>query len=870
MSIRGKHWRLALIVVGAIIALQLGASAVVRSERVKAYLVSHLERTFGRHVEVREFTVSLLPSPQLDAEEISVSEDPTFGNEYFLRADHLSAGLRWFGLLRGRFEFGTVSLTRPSLTLVRNAEGRWNLEQWLPPGKPRTGMVAGTAGGRLQEAANRLEKIEIDGGRVSFKLGDDKQAFAFVEVSGTVQQAAPGRWQLRLEAEPWRSGVQLQSTGTIRVQGRVAGTSSRLQPAQLQIHWDGASLADVFRLLRGQDTGIRGSFAADATAESGMQQPAGLPGEQWSFAIQARAGQIHRWDLTERDDNPRLGVRLKGRWNPAAGSVTADEMAVEAPKSNLRGTVLLLTRPGTSFAIHVDSAGVQAADLLAWYRAFQPGVSEDVKAEQYFTGAMTLTGWPLSLDAAAFSSHGGSMVVPGLQAPVRVGPLRGGVERHEFVIEPATISISSDGGSSPSKSRAASARPGITVSLTHDFDQRTGAVLLEGRGTHVDDALKAAAAFGHTLNFGWEMNGEASTALRWTWGAREHPVWDGTIDFSRAKLQVAGLNLPLSLDDVRLGWNAGKKFVQLAKAQGFGAEWSGRIARADAVDMQEGIQWNFDLHADRLDASELDRWVGPRARPGWVRRLLSSLLGTSQPSVSASELLRRASARGVLRADEFDLEKLRFKQLRAEGDLKNLHLTVRQADAQWAGGALQAKMIADFSPQPAYEVAAQFDRVNLAQIPLAGKVADRVAGTASGSIQLKTGGVGREALLQKLNGEGKLQLRAVEFRGWDVAASLASGSPRSGASRWTSGQGTFRIADQSFVLNALQLFAAREEVLVKGSVSFQREADLTLQAVDDNPRRSRLAAASHILNIAGPLDGPKVSLVGRIAQQPGD
>ena len=341
VSIKGKRWKLALAAVGAIAALQLAASGLVRTRQAKAYLLAHLERTFGRHVEVREFTVSLLPSPQLDAQEISVSEDPAFGNEYFLRAERLSAGLRWLGLLRGRFEFGTVALTRPSLTLVRNEEGRWNLEQWLPPGKTSTGNSAGSQGSAPEAATNRLEKIDIEEGRVSFKLGEDKQAFAFVEVSGSVQQAAPGRWEMELEAEPWRSGIQLQSTGTIHVRGEVAGTSSRLQPAQLQIHWEDASLADMFRLVRGQDTGVRGTFAVDATAESGMKQPAAVPGGEWSFAMQVRAGQIHRWDLTERSDNPRLSFRLQGRWNPATGNVKADEMLVEAPKSNLRGTALL-------------------------------------------------------------------------------------------------------------------------------------------------------------------------------------------------------------------------------------------------------------------------------------------------------------------------------------------------------------------------------------------------------------------------------------------------------------------------------------------------------------------------------------------------
>jgi hypothetical protein len=102
---------------------------------------------------------------------------------------------------------------------------------------------------------NRLEKIEFEEGRVNFKTEDDKQPFAFTNVSGTVEQISPGRWQLQLAAQPWRSGVSLQSAGTIRVHGDLAGTSARLQPAEIALHWSEASLADVFRLFRGPETG---------------------------------------------------------------------------------------------------------------------------------------------------------------------------------------------------------------------------------------------------------------------------------------------------------------------------------------------------------------------------------------------------------------------------------------------------------------------------------------------------------------------------------------------------------------------------------------------------------------------------------------
>jgi uncharacterized protein involved in outer membrane biogenesis len=130
-----KWWRPAVALVALVVVSQAGVSLLVRTHRVHGFLTWHLERAFGRPVEVEHFSVLLLPTPQLDAERITIGEDPAFGNEYFLRADHLAASLRWTGLLRARFEFGALSLSRPSLILVRNGEGRWNLERWLPPAK---------------------------------------------------------------------------------------------------------------------------------------------------------------------------------------------------------------------------------------------------------------------------------------------------------------------------------------------------------------------------------------------------------------------------------------------------------------------------------------------------------------------------------------------------------------------------------------------------------------------------------------------------------------------------------------------------------------------------------------------------------------
>src|SRR5207249_11259007 len=134
-----------------------------------------------------------------------------------------------------------------------------------------TGSPDGGAYGPASPVApvNHLDKIGFDEGGINFKAGDDKLPVAFAGESGSVEQILPGRGQLQLAAQPWRSGVSLLSAGTIKVLGDVAGTSARLQPAGITVHWNDASLADVLRLFRGQDYGVGGTFALRATVNSG-------------------------------------------------------------------------------------------------------------------------------------------------------------------------------------------------------------------------------------------------------------------------------------------------------------------------------------------------------------------------------------------------------------------------------------------------------------------------------------------------------------------------------------------------------------------------------------------------------------------------
>jgi len=870
-----KWWKPALAIVVSVAALQAGVSLLVRTHRMHVYLVTQLERAFGRPVEVGNFDVQILPSPRLDARNVTVGEDPGFGYEYFLRAERLSAGLRWWGFFRGHFEFGTMSLTRPSLILVRNAEGRWNLERWLPPAKTNPGSTARLYGPPSPVApVNRLQKIEFEDGRVNFKLRDDKQPFALTNVSGSVEQVSSGRWRLQLQAGPWRSGVSLQSAGTIRVRGDLAGTSTRLQPAELELHWSDASLADLFRLFRGQDYGARGLFALDATAKSGIatEDQSG----DWTFSVQGRATQIHRWDLTERSDNPRVNASLKGRWNAGTGNVVAEQIVLEGPKSNLRGRFDRAGGNASSTELRLDSMGVQAADLLAWYRAFHPDVAEGVTADQYFTGGMILRGWPPVVESAAIASSGGVVTLPGFAEPIRIGPVSGGRERSSLVFGPVRVALGGDIRDvlAPKRRRVALAmNNAVDLTLVEDLNTKAGSISLEGNFFKAEEFLRLSAAFGHQLNRGWELSGQATVAASWEWEKPFSGNWNGRISFNKANLTVAGLNQPMKIAESALDFAHGRRIARMMRVEAFGGMWTGNIEEAPATDDENVPRWIFQLSGDQLDAAELDRWVGPRARPGWLQRILPSLLGGSAPSPPASELVRRVNAEGELDVGQLTIEKLKLEKVHAKGSLRNLQLEVQDASAEWAGGSVRAKIGANFLPRPAYNIFAELERVNLSELPGTGRIAERLNGTASGTLHLETKGVGREELLGKLEGRGDFHLNKIELRGWDVNASVADGAAHAGVSRWATGNGSFRLKDHSIFLDDLRLDGGNQLTLVNGTLSFGQDADLAVETASTRKTKDHKPAApgtDRVLKISGPLDGPKVSVEKTEARQPAD
>ena len=242
------------------------------AQRLRTRIVRSISLALGRPVDVGSVTLRLLPQPGFELENFVVHEDPEFGAEPVLQSSDVVATVRVSSLLRGRLEIARLSLTEPSLNLVRNSEGRWNLEKLVE--RAASTPVAPTAKTR-SEVRPGFPYIEADHGRINFKFGQEKKPYTLTEANFALWQDSENAWGIRLKAQPMRTDFNLSDTGVLEVDGSWQRSANLHEtPLQFTVQWEGAQLGQVTKLTLGQDKGWRGAVRLSATLTGTPERPA--------------------------------------------------------------------------------------------------------------------------------------------------------------------------------------------------------------------------------------------------------------------------------------------------------------------------------------------------------------------------------------------------------------------------------------------------------------------------------------------------------------------------------------------------------------------------------------------------------------------
>jgi len=723
------------------------------ANRLRTRIVNSISLALGHPVDVASLNFRLLPRPGFDLKNFVVHDDPAFSAEPMLRAEEVTASLRVSSLLRGRLEIARLNLTEPSLNLVRNPEGHWNLENLLeraakipvaPTGKAKTEMRPG------------FPYIEGDRGRINFKFGAEKKPYALTEADFAVWQDSENAWGMRLKAQPVRTDFNLSDTGIVRVSGLWQRAAKlRDTPVQFSLQWDRAQLGQVSKLVYGNDQGFRGAVKLSTIL-------AGTP-NNLAVNVGATLQDFRRYDIFSAGDL-RLAAQCSAHYSYADHLLS--KVACRAPVSE--GMITLdgsIANPfgsrGYDLALTAEDLPIRA--LAAFVRHVRNGVSDDLTA-----------GGSVRADVRLKREAGGPLAVWKGVGEASDFRLESKLTNTEWALGSVPFSLSSAGDLKPSANSA---------SRAHQFALQSPAE------THVDVgpfnlALSKSAPVlvrGRVSRsgYGFSVQGDAQVqrllqAARTVGIAAPQPVAEGLarVDLQLAgnwsglgpvramgkaqlhsiRAEVRGLNTPLEIASANLTLTPDQVSVQNLTASLAGTVWRGSLALPRQCAVPGACPVRFDLHADQISTDRLNQVLNPHVpkRP-WYRFLSSSTVGTPY--------FFMLNATGKLTASQVAVRKLAADRVSANVELKNGKLRLYNLTGDVLGGRHTGEWRADFTAKPPqYSGSGTLDRVALGR--LAEVMQDGwITGSATASYRATAAGSSAIELFASATGALQIEVR---------------------------------------------------------------------------------------------------------------
>jgi AsmA protein len=434
-GVRRRRIRRRLLWSVAVLLVLLGLALVpplMNANRLSRRIAASMSESLGRPVHLDNVTLHLLPMPGFTLENLVVSEDPEFGNEPAIRANTVEATLRPSSLWRRQVEFSTIRFVEPSLNLVRNKDGRWNLQGLLMHAAK---VQAAPTEQRTAGPAPRFPYIEATGARVNLKLGEEKQPFSLTDADFALWSPSPDHWQVRVEAKATRTDENIADPGTMRLEGSLERAATMAEvPIDLQASWRDAPLGEASRLLTGDDAGWRGSLTVET-------EVVGTLGEAKVKTT------VHAEDLRRADFVPAktltLNVDCTGKLDVTVAMVHDPACTLRSPKIDAIADSVDLSElsngPAKALAatgVRVGSAGVPEAWLLDWARLFSSRIPAKEAGAGDVSGSLV---YVPGVAGAAGTWQGqvrgdGGYGLPGMKAAASDGDAAA-LKRPEFVLD---------------------------------------------------------------------------------------------------------------------------------------------------------------------------------------------------------------------------------------------------------------------------------------------------------------------------------------------------------------------------------------------------------------------------------------------------
>ena len=828
------------IMLGIVVAILLGIflPPLVNVNRYRTRIASSISSAVGRPATVGGVELRLLPQPGFDLHNVEIGDDPTINAEYLLHADEVTAYLRLSSLWRGRLEVARLTLTDPSLNVVRSSDGRWNLETLLS----RTTQIpsAPTAQAHPEVARHRFPYIEATGGRINFKFGLEKKAFTFTDSDFALWLASENNWNMRLEARPYRVDTKVTDTGSLKMEASFQRNSTlRYTPVKFSVSWREGQLGQVSKLLSGRDHGWRGQTSLALT---GSGTPANL-----AVIGDLRVDDFRRYDIAS-GGAMRLKAHCAGNYIAAEEKLTS--LQCQSPVGDgslaLSGTVQRLGEP--FFNLKVSGEKVPLSSAMALVRHAKRDLPEDLSANGTTDFAFTARK-ALDFDAKTLWSGGGTsndlvLRSQALGPDLTIGNVnfviapeavskpktpRGKVERtppppqpqeidtFRLAVAPFPIDL---GAADPTQALAVVTNDGFTIGLAGDTDLARTLQVARALGIETPRvSAKGAAKL------------DLKVVGRWT--GFEAPQLTGTAQLKNVVAEVPGVIEPVQVVGATVALDEkALRFQNVAASFTKGPSLTGTVAMSR--NCQAGpCPMEFTVHADELSPERLNQLLNPkfRNRP-WYNFFMPHPSGDKNP-------LAALSAAGQFTIDRWSMDGTVATHASGSAQIEDERISITALRADLLGGQHTGEWTADFSGnKPVFSGKGKLTRANMAGVAVAMEDA-WITGTFDVDYQLKLTGQSADELRSSASGVGEFSLKDGTLRRMGLDA-------KAGALKVAKFDGNMELRDGKFYFTDAKLQSGGVVYTVQGTASWTRELDF------------KIADSQHTFALTGTIKTPEI------------
>ena len=828
----------------AVLAAILLALFVIRpgASRLKSRIIRSISAAVGRSVDIGSVHIRLLPRPGFDLENLVVYDDPAFGAEPIVRASEVTAALRLTSLLRGRMEVARMDLTEPSLNLVQGEGGHWNLEALLE----RSARIPLAPTGRAKLGPRpAFPYIEGTSGRINFKRGQEKKAYALTNADFSLWQESDNSWGVRLKAQPFRTDMNLNDTGLLQLTGTWQRADAlRDMPLHVNLEWSRAQLGQITKLISGNDQGWRGEILLDLILT-------GTP-TRLHIAATYSLDDFRRYDITSGK-----ALRMGARCDADYSTETHDfqEVMCSAP---IGDGLLTLTGdagfPGShQYSLAASAHNIPAAALVSLAQRIKKNLPDDLAAEGILDGKLSLAGDGQSPPALKGAGQITDFHLSSASNKGEFGP-----ETLPFAVASASAlqaKASRPAGTRPSKGplldigpfAVGGAHPGSAI-FRGSVDPTGYSFTITGE-TEIAKALRVARMAGlPALASNVDGSAQLDLLLAGNWTVPGNgfasPQLTGTVKLHSVHVpeRSAGVRAEIVSAEMQLLPDA--VHVVRLNANAAGTAWTGSVDLPRGCGTPDACPVHFALNTNKTALSDVQEWLNPnsRKRP-WYRVL--TMGGEARPAWWTT---LRASGR--VTAARFQIHGIEAAHVSANLSVEDGKLRIAGLTADVLQGKYHGDWNVNFLKTPAV-CAGAGDLADISLTAVADLMNDGwVAGTANASYELK----GSCPADFWSSAEGKLHVDVTDALFPHVM--IGDGS---GALQASHIKGQARLHDGQIEITDTHLISPDGTYDLSGTASLKREVDLKLTRIPNVPPQTGYS-------IGGTLEAPRVAPLSRTEQ----